>query len=43
MKNVFSLFVPRKESIISVEMENFCISLEAIDVKKLLNWLAIKK
>ena len=43
MKNVFSIFLPRKELEIYLEVGIFPTSLEAIDMKKLLNWLAIKK
>ena len=42
MKNVLSLFFPRKESKVFWKVGIFSTSLEAIDVKKLLNWLAIK-
>ena len=37
MKNVFLLFPPRKESKVFLEVGIFSASLEAIDVKKLLN------
>ena len=43
MKNVFSLFLPRKESKVFLEVGIFSTSLKAIDAKMLLNWLATQK
>ena len=42
MKNIFLLFLPENISKAFLEVGIFSTSLEAIDVKKLLNWLAIK-
>ena len=43
MKNLFLLFLPRKILKVFLEVGIFSTSLEAIDVKKLFNRLAIKK